>query len=519
MNDVLYYSSTLELLLEENKIMDTKYKFADKTEQLKRANQFFALGYCVFYALIAAIMWIYCMLGIRSMGLTVAMTIILLVCTAITVVLGKVLLESSKYKYVLLPISFIIGFFIGFAFSEGFIQLLIIFPFIACILYYDRKFAAKATLVYVVLEILITVFKISGHTNLEGGSVVDQVFVAVVYMFLLLLVNLITNVTTQFNNDALGQANEERDKMQVMMNDVMDVASEVRKGTENAMEIVNSLNASTEIVNGAMRDISSSTLSTAENIQTQTTMTSNIQDAIENTLESSEKMVSVAEESGKLNNQSLDVMNQLKEQSQVISDTNSEVATAMKALKERTDAVKSIADTIFSISSQTNLLALNASIESARAGEAGRGFAVVADEIRQLAEKTRLETESIANISEELSHTAEVAADAVQQSVDATMAQDGMITEASECFNEMNQNMNSLIEEIQTLSEMLNNLSAANNQIVDNITNLSATTEEVTASSAQATDLSVENLENAENARVQLNSVLDVSHQLDKYLQ
>ena len=94
-----------------------------------------------------------------------------------------------------------------------------------------------------------------------------------------------------------------------------------------------------------------------------------------------------------------------------------------------------------------------------------------------------------------------------------------MITEASECFNEMNQNMNSLIDEIQTLSEMLNNLSAANNQIVDNITNLSATTEEVTASSAQATDLSVENLENAENARVQLNSVLDVSHQLDKYLQ
>ena len=98
MNDVLYYSSTLELLLEENKIMDTKYKFADKTEQLKRANQFFALGYCVFYALIAVIMWIYCMLGIRSMGLTVAMTIILLVCTAITVVLGKVLLESSKYN-------------------------------------------------------------------------------------------------------------------------------------------------------------------------------------------------------------------------------------------------------------------------------------------------------------------------------------------------------------------------------------------------------------------------------------
>ena len=107
----------------------------------------------------------------------------------------------------------------------------------------------------------------------------------------------------------------------------------------------------------------------------------------------------------------------------------------------------------------------------------------------------------------------------MQQSVSATAAQEGMITEASESFGEMNENMNDLIQEIKSVSEMLNNLSAANNQIVDNITNLSATTQEVTASSAQATDLSVENMNNAESAKEQLNSVIDVSHQLDKYLQ
>ena len=47
---------------------------------------------------------------------------------------------------------------------------------------------------------------------------------------------------------------------------------------------------------------------------------------------------------------------------------------------------------------------------------------------------------------------------------------------------------------------------------------LSATTEEVTASSVQAADLSVQNLENAAEAKRQLGSVLDVSHQLDKYI-
>ena len=193
----------------------------------------------------------------------------------------------------------------------------------------------------------------------------------------------------------------------------------------------------------------------------------------------------------------------------------------MKALQERTEAVKSIADTIFSISSQTNLLALNASIESARAGEAGKGFAVVADEIRQLAEKTRSETESIAQILDELFKNAEDAATAVSCSIEATNAQDSMIAKASESFSGMNENVNTLVQEIKGIDGMLNRLSDANNQIVDNISNLSATeatTEEVTASSVQVADLSVENLNNAEQAKQKLDNVLAVSHELDKYI-
>jgi methyl-accepting chemotaxis protein len=65
---------------------------------------------------------------------------------------------------------------------------------------------------------------------------------------------------------------------------------------------------------------------------------------------------------------------------------------------------------------------------------------------------------------------------------------------------------------------MLNRLSDANNQIVDNISNLSATTEEVTSSSVQVADLSVENLNNAEQAKQKLDNVLAVSHELDKYI-
>ena len=75
-----------------------------------------------------------------------------------------------------------------------------------------------------------------------------------------------------------------------------------------------------------------------------------------------------------------------------------------------------------------------------------------------------------------------------------------------------------MITHIENIDDRLSRLSEANNQIVDNITNLSATTEEVTASSNQAAELSNANMENAESAKNQLTGVLDVSHQLDKYL-
>ena len=197
--------------------------------------------------------------------------------------------------------------------------------------------------------------------------------------------------------------------------------------------------------------------------------------------------------------------------------TYEDVATLMNTLKERTEAVKGIVDTIFSISSQTNLLALNASIESARAGEAGKGFAVVADQIRNLAEESRKETENIAKILEELSDGTNAASDAVTQSVEAAQVQNDMIQNASESFSGMSGNMSKMIENIEHMDSMLNSLKQANDRIVENIMQISATAEEVTAASTQAENLSNQNLENAENAQQLLTGVLSVSEKLNTY--
>ena len=494
------------------------FKYADQEEQLKRANRFLVSGYLIFYAILMIIMWACYFVGIRSKGLTMMVSGIVLVSCIAIFLLSRKFLTSQKLKMMALPFLLVVCYVTGFAFTQGFIQLLGIFPLVGCVLFFDKKFSLISGIAYAVMEVLVTTAKIVQHINLEGDFALNQILVLVICLVLLVLLYCVTSIAEQFNKDTLGEVHEKNAKMQTMLDDVIGVATEVRKGTESAMDIVNDLNGSSEVVNGAMKNISESTLSTAENIQTQTTMTANIQQSIEDTLTSSETMVEIAKQSDQINRQSMDVMNRLKEQSQVISNTNQDVAKAMEALQAKTEEVRNIADTILGISSQTNLLALNASIESARAGEAGRGFAVVADEIRQLAERTKQETEEISKISDDLTENATRAANAVSQSVSATDAQDVMITEASESFEAMNDNVTELITHIENIDDRLSRLSEANNQIVDNITNLSATTEEVTASSNQAAELSNANMENAESAKNQLTGVLDVSHQLDKYL-
>ncbi len=95
----------------------------------------------------------------------------------------------------------------------------------------------------------------------------------------------------------------------------------------------------------------------------------------------------------------------LSHDSMQMADTGNEqmrhLLDAMESIKDASNHIAGVMETIDAIARQTNLLALNASIEAAHAGEAGKGFSVVADDVRQLANRSLLSSKETARYVKE----------------------------------------------------------------------------------------------------------------------
>lgn len=370
--------------------------------------------------------------------------------------------------------------------------------------YYDRKIFRSFWMGYSVQYTLIVAIRIIKRLAISD---VDSVCRIICIYLMLFVIYKVGNIAQMFSDHALGTVAEQGRKQSSMLEGILDISRTVQEEAEKSGGLVDELVGVTKTVAESMQEISSASNMTAHNIEEQSSMTQSIQEAIEETGEHSRKMVEIATDSNESIQENLLVMDEMKEQSKKIASTNNEVTEAMGRLQNKIKEVEDIAGMILSISSQTNLLALNASIESARAGKAGKGFAVVAEQIRQLAEQTKKSTEEIRRIINELNKNAEEVVASVKVSVDETKNQNKNILSAADAFGKLNRNMTRLIQDINEIDRQILGLSDSNNHIVENISHLSAVTQQVTASAEQVREMSGQNLNYAENMKAAISQI------------
>lgn len=350
----------------------------------------------------------------------------------------------------------------------------------------------KIVLFTVIISAICIIFNlILCVKNIAAKS--DDLVLSIVQMIVILLTCILGVLSVRkmdkSQSSQMESTNRRLNNSRAVTQQIMALSENLANKYDLAKEKTSELSACMESSTNAIKEISDSIKVTAESVEQQTLLTTEIQHNIESVNSETQQMKLASDDSVAAVSSGLELIGELEQQAELTGQLNRESRTTTKQLNDRIHEVEEIIDDILSISSQTNLLALNASIEAARAGEAGKGFAVVADEIRQLSEQTKESVTKITDIIRKLTENAEAAADNMNQSMESSEKQNGMIRQTIDQIHIIEKKNETLHHSMDSLSNGVQEILQANAQFSDSISNLSAMSEEVAASSESSLDM------------------------------
>ena len=378
--------------------------------------------------------------------------------------------------------------------------------FVVCV-YNDIAYIIKICTGIIIENLIVA---IAGMMNgsfgfVNFGSSLSQITVIV----MVAIYSIMTVKTLQNNNDQkLRIVEEANKKTEELLSNMEHVANAMKT---DIYEKIDKLSEASKRTKGAMSEVSSGIMETAETVQKQLEQTEEIQKKVDHVSNASDAIHQSMDETMRILQSGENDIRILVEEVEVSVQKGDNVTKQLQELDEYMDKMNSIVELIQGVTSQTSLLALNASIEAARAGEAGRGFSVVATEISGMAVQTKEATVQITELIQNVTSAINSVVEVVRDMIEGINHEKKSTQNTADSFWYIRKNTDAIRDNIKQLAKDVEELNRSNTEIASSVQTISQVSEEVAAHAAQTLSAEEQNMQHLNGINDSMQKLQEIS--------
>ena len=253
----------------------------------------------------------------------------------------------------------------------------------------------------------------------------------------LIIATLVFFFTNKFVENAINSANEE--------------AAINKEQNKILLKLIDGIKTSSGQISQASEQLTSISQQISQNANEQAATTEEISASMEEMVATINSNTERADDTGKISKESA---NEMKQSNEIFLKT----LEAVSAISEKISIVTEIAG-------KTDILSINAAIEAARAGEVGKGFSVVAHEIRKLADKTKVASDEINELSKNGQDISKVAGNKLAKTIPEIIKSAELVSAIVSASKEQQSGAEMINVSIQQLTEITNGNSSASEEM------------------------------------------------------
>ena len=290
--------------------------------------------------------------------------------------------------------------------------------------------------------------------------------------------------------------------MRTLIGEVQEVGGTVSGSAESLSVTAGDLLDATKGISRTIEEIGQGIVQQAEDTERCLVQMSNLSDQINQVYTNTNEIEQIANNTQVVASEGMDIIDELNNKSKATSEITQDVIRKIQEFEVQSKKIEGFVNIIDNIASQTNLLSLNASIEAARAGEAGRGFAVVAEEIRKLADQSVNAAKQIQNTVKDIDVQNKETVNTAERAESIVASQTEALAKTVNVFDNISSHVNDLAINLNDILKRLKVIESAKDDTLNAIQNISAVTEQTSASSQEVNATAINQVDSVERLQV-----------------